>query len=109
MTNKVLKALKGRRSIYALGKKLPLKEEKVTELIKAVVKESPSPFNSQSSRVLLLYGEHHKKLWEIVKNTLKPMIPAEAFAATEQKVNKSFLPGAGTVLFYEDEKVVKEL
>ncbi|ORC87955.1 nitroreductase, partial [Trypanosoma theileri] len=100
MSEQFLNSLKARRSIYALGNKLPLPEEKVTELIKVAVRESPSSFNSQSSRVLLLYGEHHKKLWEIVKDAAKAVLSAPAFAATEQKVNKSFLPGAGTVLFY---------
>ncbi|KAH9600568.1 Nitroreductase [Trypanosoma melophagium] len=109
MSDKFVQALKNRRSVYALGNKLPVSQEEVTELVKTVVKESPSSFNSQSSRVIVLYGEHHKKLWEIVKKALKPVLAAEAFAATEEKVNKSFASGAGTVLFYEDQQVVKRL
>ncbi|MCV9878176.1 nitroreductase family protein [Brenneria izbisi] len=108
MSNAFLQAIKARRSIYAIGNKLPLSEDAVTALITEAVKESPSAFNSQSSRVVILFGDQHDKVWDIVKQQLKKIVPADAFTATEQKL-ASFAAGAGTVLFFEDTKVVEDL
>ena len=73
-----------------------------------VVRHVPSAFNSQSTRVVLLLGESHKKLWKIVKDALKKIVlNGDAFVKTEEKIDHSFACGYGTVLFFEDQKVVK--
>ncbi|SEM19082.1 hypothetical protein SAMN05428989_3318 [Pseudoxanthomonas sp. GM95] len=108
MTNAFLDALKTRRTQYSLGKTLPLSQDEVTALIQDAVKHAPSSFNSQSSRAVILFGAQSDKFWEIVKAELAKIVPAEAFDGTAQKIN-SFAAGAGTVLFYEDQDVVKGL
>ncbi|ACX88724.1 nitroreductase family protein [Pectobacterium parmentieri] len=108
MSNAFLQSIKARRSIYAIGNKLPIPEDQVTALITEAVNESPSAFNSQSSRVVILFGEQHHKLWDIVKQQLKKIVPADAFASTENKL-ASFAAGAGTVLFFEDTSVIEAL
>ncbi|OZI19537.1 nitroreductase family protein [Bordetella genomosp. 9] len=108
MDNAFLEALKRRRTQYALGRNLPVSHEAVTTLIQEAIKHTPSSFNSQSSRAVILFGAQSIKLWDIVKDTLRKMVPADAFAATEKKVN-GFAAGAGTVLFFEDQDVVKGL
>ncbi|MCG8710468.1 nitroreductase family protein [Brenneria sp. 4F2] len=108
MSNAFLQSIKNRRSIYAIGKTLPISEDQITSLVSETVKQSPSAFNSQSSRVVILFGAQHEKLWDIVKQQLKQRVPAEAFAATENKL-ASFAAGAGTVLFFEDTQVIEEL
>lgn len=108
MSNAFIEMIKNRRTIYNLGDKLPISEEKVAELIKEAVKHSPSAFNSQTSRIVVLFGAEHKKLWDITKEALRAIVPESAFAGTEQKIN-SFIAGAGTVLFFEDENVVTGL
>ncbi|WP_323635368.1 nitroreductase family protein [Pectobacterium polaris] len=108
MSNAFLQSIKARRSIYAIGNKLPISEDQVTALITEAVNESPSSFNSQSSRVVILFGEQHHKVWDIVKQQLKKIVPADAFAATENKL-ASFAAGAGTVLFFEDTAVIEAL
>ena len=108
MTKQYLAAIKKRRSQYALGKDLPLAEQEVTELIKEAMRQAPSAFNSQSSRAVILHGAQHEKFWDIVRNELQKIVPAENFTPTEAKIN-SFAAGAGTVLFYEDQDVVKGL
>lgn len=35
------------------------------------MKHAPNPFNMQQSRAILVTGEHHHKLWEMVKETYK--------------------------------------
>jgi len=38
----------------------------------------------------------YDKFWEMVKEVLKPIVPAEVFSATEKKIN-GFEAGYGTV------------
>lgn len=102
------KAIEKRRSIYAIGKQLAHKPETIDSVIQTAVKLSPSSFNSQTSRVVTLYGESHLKFWSIVRETLRKIVPAEAFAGTSAKID-SFAAGFGTALFYEDQNVVKGL
>ena len=109
MTTTFRQALEQRRSYYALSAESPLDDSQLEELVQFAVKFTPSAFNSQSTRTVLLLGEAHTKLWNIVKQTLKEIVPANAFKKTEQKIDNSFASGYGTVLFFEDENVVKEL
>jgi predicted oxidoreductase (fatty acid repression mutant protein) len=96
-----ISALQNRRSVYALGKELPISQEKIETLVKEITDAVPSAFNAQSQRVVVLSGEAHKKLWEITKNTLKPLVGAERWKKTEEKLN-GFEAGAGTILFFDD-------
>jgi predicted oxidoreductase (fatty acid repression mutant protein) len=100
--------MKQRRTIYAIGKNVPLAQDKIEEIIKEAVRNSPSAFNSQTSRVVTLYGDSHTKFWNIVRETLRKMVPEDAFEKTDAKIN-SFAVGYGTVLFFEDQDVVKSL
>jgi len=100
--------MKQRRTIYAIGKNVPLAQDKIEEIIKEAVRNSPSAFNSQTSRVVTLYGDSHTKFWNIVRETLRKMVPEDAFEKTDAKIN-SFATGYGTVLFFEDQDVVKSL
>ena len=103
-----LDQMKQRRTIYAIGKNVPLTQDKIEEIIKEAVRNSPSAFNSQTSRVVTLYGDSHTKFWNIVRETLRKMVPEDAFEKTDAKIN-SFAAGYGTVLFFEDQDVVKSL
>ena len=100
--------MKQRRTIYAIGKNVPLAQDKIEEIIKEAVRNSPSAFNSQTSRVVTLYGDSHTKFWNIVRETLRKMVPENAFEKTDAKIN-SFATGYGTVLFFEDQDVVESL
>ncbi|WP_407303677.1 nitroreductase family protein [Acinetobacter sp.] len=103
-----LDQIKQRRSIYAIGKDVPLPEDKIEEIIKDAVRNSPSAFNSQTSRVVTLYGDSHDKFWNIVRETLRKMVPEHAFEKTDTKIS-GFAAGYGTVLFFEDQEFVKSL
>jgi len=103
-----LDAVSKRRSIYAISKEAVISDDKIVELVQEAVKHTPSSFNSQSTRVVVLLGENHDKLWDITTNTLRNMISADQFEATEQKMG-AFKSGYGTVLFFEDKQVVDGL
>ncbi|WP_111895274.1 nitroreductase family protein [Acinetobacter sp. MB5] len=103
-----LEIMEKRRSIYAIGRNLQQSPAELEALIQHAVKASPSAFNSQSSRAVILFGQSHENFWSIVLETLRKLVPSDAFAATQQKI-QSFAAGTGTVLFYEDQNVVKGL
>lgn len=104
----MLDQLQKRRTQYALGKSLPLENAAVDQLIRDAIRLAPSSFNSQSSRAVILFGDESTKFWDLVKDALRAIVPAEDFPKTEGRIN-SFAAGAGTVLFYEDQDVVKGL
>lgn len=102
-------AIENRRSIYHIEPKSPISDEAIEEIISDTVKHVPSAFNSQSTRVVLLLNDQHKKLWDITKDSLKELMgPDRDFSETEQKIN-SFKAGYGTVLYYIDSKVTEGL
>ena len=101
-------AVKERRTIYGISKETPISEERIREIIADAIKHTPSAFNSQSARVVLLFGAHHDALWDITKETLRKILPAEAFGKTEEKIN-SFCNGYGTVLYFEDISITESL
>ncbi|MDV4149277.1 nitroreductase family protein [Clostridium sp. AL.422] len=101
-------AIRERRSIYAIGKESPISDERIRKVVEDVVKHVPSAFNSQTTRVLVLLGESHDKLWDITMEALRKIVPANDFASTEGKIN-SFKAGYGTVLFFEEFAIVESL
>ena len=108
MKTNFFEAVENRRSIYALGKTKTVSEERVREIVEFAVKHTPSPFNSQSGRVVILFGLHSNTFWNFTREALKKIVPAEAFKATEDKL-ASFDAGYGTILFFEDQSVVNGL
>ncbi|WP_180157449.1 nitroreductase family protein [Acinetobacter sp. YH12045] len=103
-----LNQIEQRRTIYSIGNNVSLSQDEIEQTIKNAVRLSPSSFNSQTSRVVILFGDAHQKFWNIVRETLRKIVPADAFEATNGKIN-SFAAGFGTALFYEDQAVVKAL
>ena len=98
-----------RRSIYALSNQLPVSNDEVVKLVEHAILHTPSAFNSQSTRVIVLFGEEHQKLWQMTEDTLRDIVnDDEKFVSTKQKID-SFKAGAGTILFFEDHAVVKGL
>ncbi|MEK3882951.1 nitroreductase family protein [Paenibacillus sp. PL2-23] len=107
-TKEFYAAVEARRSIYSISKEQVVSDERIQEVVSFAVKHTPSSFNSQSARVVVLLGEKHSKLWSITTETLKAIVPEDQFASTEDKM-KSFSAGYGTVLFFEDQEVVAGL
>ncbi|AKA68978.1 nitroreductase family protein [Clostridium scatologenes] len=101
-------AVADRRTFYGISKEVVTSDERIKEIIEYAVKHAPSAFNSQSARVVLLLGKHHDRLWDITKEALRRIVPADKFSSTENKIN-SFQNGYGTVLFFEDNSVIEGL
>ncbi|WP_238918567.1 nitroreductase family protein [Clostridium sp. YIM B02555] len=108
MSKDFLTAVADRRSYYGISKETVVSDERIKEIIEHAVKHTPSAFNSQSARVVLLLGDQHDNLWNITKESLRKIVPADQFSSTEEKID-SFKNGYGTVLFFEDSSVIESL
>ena len=96
-----------RRSIYALSDQLPVSNDEVVKVVEHAILHTPSSFNSQSTRVVVLFGDEHRKLWDMTEETSRVIVgDEEAFKSTKDKI-AGFRAGAGTVLFFEDQAVVR--
>ncbi|PTM22329.1 nitroreductase [Lactobacillus sp. PFC-70] len=108
MKTQLIDLMKQRRSIYALGRNVTATQAELIDLIEDAIKQAPTPFNNQTTRAVILFGDSHEKLWDIVINRLKQEVPDEAaFAKTTAKIN-AFKSAFGTVLFFTESKTVKE-
>lgn len=108
MSKDFYNAVKDRRSFYGISKESTVSNTRLQEIVNDAVKYAPTAFNSQSSRVMVLLGVHHDKLWDLTKEELRKLVPPENFSSTESKID-SFKNGYGTVLFFEDQSVVESL
>lgn len=108
MEKNFYEAIEKRRTYYGISKEKVVSDDEIKELIEHAVKHTPSAFNSQTARVVLLLNEHHTKLWDITKEALRKIVPADKFSTTEEKIN-SFNAGHGTILFFEDHDIVEYL
>lgn len=108
MKHAFLDLIRKRRSLYNLTNKSTLSQAEIVKLVQENVKHTPSPFNSQGTRVLILSGVSHVQFWQIVRNELRKIIPADKFSSTDEKIS-SFSAAHGTLLFFEDWSVVESL
>lgn len=97
-----------RRSIYALSNELPVAPQAIVNMAERVLLHTPSAFNSQSSRLVVLFGAEHQKLWDIAEKKLRAAVGDGDFSGSKQKLD-GFRASAGTVLFYEDKNVTESL
>ena len=109
MTKSFWEAVKGRRSIYAIGSEKTVPETKIEEIVREALLHTPSPFNSQSTRLVLLFGEEHKKLWDLTLAELEKIVSPKQFEQTAKKINDCFASGYGTIMFFEEKKIVENL
>ncbi|KAB8071890.1 Nitroreductase-like protein [Aspergillus leporis] len=104
----LLAALANRRSYYALRNKSPISDAKIQSILSSIMLKTPSAFNSQSTRTILLLNKEHEKLWNITKDVLLARIGPERFQQTGPRLD-GFKAAYGTVLFYEDQPVISAL
>ena len=105
----IMQNAEARRSVYALDRNLPLPPEEIAAIVRHALKYSPSPFNSHSVRLLVLFGAEHEKLWDIAADVLQAAVPPEIFARQTAPKLAVFRAAAGSILFYQDTDVVSDL
>ena len=71
-----LKGFKYRRSIYAINNESTISDERIEEIVQSVVADTPSSFNSQTSRFVILLGKKNVEFWEMAAEEVKKIILA---------------------------------
>lgn len=102
------KVLSQRRSEYNLDRNIDVPRSKIVDMVSGVAVLTPSPFNIQSHRALVLFDEDHDDYWVIVRDALIDKIGEERFKASKKRVD-SFAASRGTVLFFIDDPSVERL
>lgn len=104
----MIEVFKKRRTQYALGRNLNVAEAAIEDLAREAIRWSPSPFNSQSSRAVFLFGSESQKLWDIVRDEIARIVSGEALEQSLKRIS-GFASGVGTILFFEDQQVIHDL
>lgn len=94
--DKLLQLVQLRRTYYALNKHLTIPRPHVEQIVKESLLHVPSSFNSQSTRVVVLFGTDHDKLWDIVTDVLKEKVAEAKWEPTSRKM-VMFKRAVGTV------------
>ncbi|RAK74449.1 putative fatty acid repression mutant protein [Aspergillus fijiensis CBS 313.89] len=100
---------RGRRTIYALSDESTISDERLEELINEVVLHTPSAFNSQATRLVVLLKDEHRKLWDLAAEVASSTVSPELFEKLYKPRIAMYRAGYGTVLFYEDPMPLKRL
>lgn len=102
--------LKKRKSNYNLDKNIEVKEEDIIQMVEDVFLYSPSAFNSQSHKAVIVLGDEHDILWEdITLNILLGIVKKEEKIKEVTEKMNSFKNAYGTVLIFEDDDIIKSL
>ena len=103
-----LSAVAARRSYYKISNKSLIDRNAIKDIIDQAVKYTPSAFNSQGGRVVLVLDEAHSQLWHMVKHHLLNWVPKGDAVQAKTFSDKvmSFVEGYGTVLFFEDQDTI---
>ncbi|OCF35502.1 hypothetical protein I316_02554 [Kwoniella heveanensis BCC8398] len=110
----LLSVVEARRSCYVIDNKCPHEQQQIITLVEKCLLHTPSMFNMQSTRIVVLFGDHHRKLWAMVAESLgleilqkRPNVAYQHFETVEAKIS-TLRKGYGTVLFFEDNEAIEE-
>lgn len=106
--NDFYSALESRRTIYGIGNQEVVPPARLREILEFCVRKSPTAFNGQQERIMLMLGKNHARVWEIALEKLRAIVPAESFDETEKRI-AAFAAGYGTILYFEDTSITKGL
>ncbi|KAK0610028.1 Nitroreductase-like protein [Bombardia bombarda] len=95
-------AFKNRRTVYALSDVMTVPDSKIQEILHDALLHTPSAFNCQESRLVLLVKDEHKKYWDLAYKAVKPTVPEQLFEKLYEPRIKMFRAAYGTILFYSD-------
>ncbi|GMM35319.1 putative nitroreductase [Saccharomycopsis crataegensis] len=95
---------KARRTIYELKPELPtgVTEQEITALASAIIKHTPTSFNIQNIRAIVLYGDANKKLWSSVYEATKEF----PFSGRPKSLAET---SYGTIVFFNDQTTIDEI
>lgn len=99
-----LKAIASRRTFYKLKPELPsdVSIGDIQSIVQELVKQTPTAYNSQVNRAVILTGETHRKVWDHVVSSL----PEGAGRKRPQSVRDE---AYGSVIFFTDDATTEQL
>ncbi|KAJ7163386.1 nitroreductase [Mycena filopes] len=106
MSAAFLTAIATRRTTYGLTPKSKVSDEQLEAIVKHCVLHAPTPFNTQSSRAVLVIGAENTKLWNMISESVLKALPEGDQKVAQAGKLKAFGGGYGSVLFWEDQAVV---
>ena len=83
-----------RRTHYGLTKQSTIPDAQLKSILETAVKHTPSAFNSQSARVVMLLGKESDKLWDIVKTAYVPTLGGDGQCDRSTLLCTIFSPSA---------------
>lgn len=101
-TRSLIKLTQDRRTHYKLLGKSPISDSDIATLVKNATKHVPTAWNTQSSRVVLLLKDEHKKVWDIAISVIEGLVqagavPKEMFENYTKPKLEAFKAAYGTV------------
>ncbi len=108
-SDQFLALAKARRSIYTLSKESTIPDSKIEEIVQEAVKWSPSTYNVQSARAVILFGDEHDKLWEIVRKHMDQVPMDEGMKGYIMGRIAGWKGSYGTVMWFEDQVALDAL
>lgn len=94
----IFEGIAGRRSVYALGKNIPVSDDELVEFVRRTTELVPDAFNMKSQRVVVALGDKQDALWDAVYDAFGGKVARE-------KID-GFKAAHGTVLFFYDQDVI---
>lgn len=99
MADKFLSLIEQRRTYYNLKAESPISDKQIVEIATRILLHSPSSFNCQSTRLVILLHSNHVRFWQIAQDCFRILLPAAEYAEYEKKL-KGRQAGYGTVSHY---------
>ncbi|KAE8154440.1 putative fatty acid repression mutant protein [Aspergillus avenaceus] len=109
MSKSISDGFKDRRTIYALTNESTISDDRLEQLVRDVVLHTPSAFNSQTSRLVVLLKKDHERLWDIAYEVASTTVPSEVFEKVYKPRIAMFRKAYGSALFYEDAAPIRPL
>ncbi|HKL47721.1 MAG TPA: nitroreductase family protein [Candidatus Izemoplasmatales bacterium] len=103
-----LQALKTRHSEYQLTKDIYMEEDDLKAYLEDILINTPSAFNSQSQRMVVLSSDKHDLLWDYLTEKMKDIVKGDQYNKTKEKL-LGFKAAFATILFYDDTETTKKL
>ncbi|KAI9705154.1 MAG: hypothetical protein M1820_005301 [Bogoriella megaspora] len=103
ITMSFTEATEKRRTIRAVDSKTTVPDSTIVKLAEAAILTVPSAFDSQTTRLTIVFGDDHKRLWSITANALLAKIGEERWNGGVKDRIANFANAYGTILFWDDQ------
>lgn len=97
-----------RRSTYHIGRNTDYTPEQIVEYLREINEFVPTASNSQTSRLVVVFGEDHEKLWDEINDVQSKILTGDMWDLMGGVIAGA-KQGLGTVLFFEDQDAVKAM